>query len=117
MCYRWRSLVRWGEGEELGVEVFFEGFCFGDEHFLFDVGVDGEILFEGLELREEDAVEGFVGGRRFVEADGLADVFELVFGIVVFGEEAVDGVFAAGEHEAGEAVGGFGGVLEEADIG
>ena len=59
----------------MGVQVFFQGFCFGDEDFFFDVGVDAEVLFEGLELREEDAVEGFVGGRRFVEADGLADVF------------------------------------------
>ena len=81
------------------------------------MGVDAEVLFEGLELGEEDAVEGFVGGRGFIEADGLSDVFEFIFGVVVFAEEAVDGVFAAGEQKAGEAVGGLGGVLEEADIG
>ena len=59
----------------MGIQVFFEGFCFGDEDLFFDVGVDAEVLFEGLELGEEDAVEGFVGSGRFVKADGLADVF------------------------------------------
>ena len=101
----------------MGVEFFFEGFGFWDENFFFDVCVDAEVLFEGLELGEEDAVEGFVGGWGFVEADGLTDIFEFVFGVVVFAEEAVDRVFAAGEQKAGEAVGGLGGVLEEADIG
>ena len=101
----------------MGGQVFFEGFGFWDEDLFFDVGVDAEVLFKGLELGEEDAVEGFVGGWGFVEADGLTDIFEFVFGVVMFTEEAVDGVFAAGEQKAGEAVGGLGGVLEEADIG
>ena len=81
------------------------------------MGVDAEVLFEGLDLREEDAVEGFVGGRRFIEADRLADVFELVFRVVVPAQKAVDGVFVTCEDEAGEAVSGLGGVLEETDIG
>ena len=57
------------------MQVFLEGLCFGDQDFFFDVSVDAEVLFEGLELGEEDAEQRFVGGRRFVEADGLADVF------------------------------------------
>ena len=59
----------------MGVEILFDCEGFGDEDFFFDVGVDAEVLFEGLQLGKQDAVEGFVGLGRVVEADGLADVF------------------------------------------
>lgn len=117
MCYRWRNLVRWREGEESCFEFFFECFGFRDEDGFFDMGVDAEVLFEGLELGEEDAVERLIGVGWFVEPDRLADIFQLVLGVVVFAEEAVDGVLDACEHEAGKTFGRLGGFLEEANIG
>jgi len=63
------------------------------------VGVDEEILLEGLELGKQDAVEGFVGLGRVVEADGLANVFEFIFGVVVIVEKPVDGVITAGDDK------------------
>ena len=84
------------------MQFLFEGFGFGDEDFFFDVGMDAEILFEGLQLGQQDAIEGRIGLGRVVEADGLADVFQFVFGIVMVPEEAVDGVVPAGDDEGGE---------------
>jgi hypothetical protein len=81
------------------------------------MGVDGEILFEGLQLGQQDAVQGFVGLGRVVEADGLADVFQFVFGIMVIVEELVDGIIAAGDQEAGELSGRLLGLPECLNIG
>ena len=67
-------LIERGERLELGVQLFFHFLGFGDEYLFFDVGVDAEVVFEDLQLGEEDAIEGFVCRRRLVEANGLTNV-------------------------------------------
>ena len=89
----------------MGVELFFHRTGFGDEDFFFDVGMDAEILFEGLKLGQEDTIEGRVCLGWVVQVDGLADVFQFVFRIVVIAEELADGIIAAGDQEAGELSG------------
>ncbi len=104
------SLVERRKVEKLGVQFFFQCEGFGDEDFFFDMGVNAKVLFEGLELGQEDPVKGFVGLGWLVEANGLADVFQLIFGVVVFAHETVDGIIAAGDDEGGKMSRCFAGI-------
>ena len=100
----------------MGVELFFQLARLWNEYFLLDMGVDAKVLFEDLQLQEQDAVEGFVVFWRFVQADGLADVFQLVFCIVVIAQEAIDRIVATGYQEAGKVSGTLAGFAKPLDI-